>query len=326
MLSAFLLTSVTSFLLCAFGTRFLIPKLRQWRMGQTILQIGPHWHEEKSGTPTMGGVLFLGLFFLLAIALQLLSTSYPAFQTDLPLWITLLYAILNGAIGVFDDLTKFTKQQNEGLSAKQKFLPQLLFAILYLIVLRKCSALSTELTLGFGLPTIQMGIFTYPFMLLLLVGMVNSVNLTDGIDGLAASVTSVVATFFLLCAVLIYDFPLILCSSCLLGICFGFLCFNKHPAKIFMGDTGSLFLGGCVAGFACYLQRPILLLPIGIWYWIETASVILQVGYYKLTHKRLFKMAPFHHHLEQCGDSEQKIVRLAVLLTAIGAFLAFLAF
>ncbi len=318
-LFGFLGTSLLTFFATLLGTRYLIPFLQKKKLGQEILEIGPSWHRSKSGTPTMGGILFLGIFLFLGFTVLL---GYRA-PFDLPLALTLLYAILNGCVGIADDLTKFSHHQNEGLSVRQKSFLQLVLSVLYLLSLHLCGHLPTSLFWGFGI-TVPFGFFFYPLAVLLLVGMTNSVNLTDGIDGLATSVASIIFAFFAVLATYLRNTPLLICAAGLLGIMLGFLAFNRHPAKIFMGDTGSLFLGGCITGLAFYLQVPWLSLLVGIFCLWEAISVILQVGYYKLTHKRLFKMAPFHHHLEKCGYSENKIVTVACIVTLIGCIAAFL--
>jgi phospho-N-acetylmuramoyl-pentapeptide-transferase len=244
-------------------------------------------------------------------------------EVDLPLLFCSLYALLNGAVGIIDDLTKFAHRKNEGLSVFQKFSLQLLLAILYLFALSKTGSLSTDLSFGFGIPDLSPGIFFYPLALILLVGTVNSLNLTDGLDGLAGSVSSVIFAFFLLIASALSHTSLFFSATCLLGITLAFLCFNRHPAKIFMGDTGSLFFGATICGLAFYLNAPLLLLPIAIFPLWEALSVMLQVGYYKLTHRRLFLMAPFHHHLERRGYSENKIVFFATFVTLLGCILAY---
>ncbi len=316
----FLIVFFASFSLTYLATHYLIPLLRRKKLGQSILEIGPHWHKSKAGTPTMGGILFLPIFALLF----LIAPLFRSVDFDLPLLFTALYALLNGAIGIVDDLTKFAHHKNEGLSVLQKFSLQLLLAILYLVALTKCDALHTDLSLGLGLPDLSLGIFFYPVALILLLGTVNSLNLTDGLDGLASSVSSIIFAFFLLMASALSLSSLFFCATCLLGITLAFLAFNRHPAKIFMGDTGSLFFGGAICGIAFYLDAPLLLLPMAIFPLWEAVSVILQVGYYKLTHRRLFLMAPFHHHLERRGHTENKIVFFASFVTFLGCMLAYL--
>ena len=247
--------------------------------------------------------------------------SPPVF---LPLLFTLLFALLNGAVGILDDRTKFRKGQNEGLLPWQKYLLQLLLCLLYLFAMRQIGAVDTVLYIPFVKKTFDLGFLFWPLSILLITGTVNSVNLTDGIDGLAASETAVVSAFFAACAFTVGSLPLAAFSASVIGCCLGFLLYNFHPAKVFMGDTGSLFLGAAVSGMAFLLGNPLILLVAGLMYIVESVSVILQVGYFKLTHgKRLFKMAPIHHHFEKCGWSENTIVAVFTGLTLLFCVLAY---
>lgn len=230
--------------------------------------------------------------------------------------LTLCYSLLNALVGVFDDLTKLKRRKNQGLTPRQKLAAQFLLSSLFL--LSRYLFLSERGNISFSFGEIELGFLYYPLTLIILVGMVNCANLTDGIDGLASSVAfSVGVVILFISAALTEEIALI--SSALIGVSVGFLVFNLHPAKIFMGDTGSLFLGALTAGCAVALGNPIIALFVGAVYIIEGASVILQVFYYKLTGKRIFKMAPLHHHLEQCGWSENKICIVAILLSFIFA-------
>ncbi len=321
----FLGTVFLSFFMTVIATRSLIQRLRRKQIGQTILEIGPKWHKPKEGTPTMGGIAFLSALFLALLLFFVFSLRYNYFEVNLKFLFTVLFLFANGGIGLLDDLTKHLHRQNEGLRARTKFLLQAIVAALYLLALSASNSLDTSLSLPFLHTEWELGIFFYPFAFIFLVGMVNSVNLTDGIDGLAASVTLTVGGFLCLVSVRLFDSYGLFLSACIVGSCIGFLLFNAHPARIFMGDTGSLFLGAAVAGMALYLDILPLVCLSGIFYLIEALSVILQVGYFKLTRKRLFKMAPFHHHLEQCGYSEEKIVFVAVFVTLLFSLIAFFA-
>lgn len=318
--------------------RWLIPKLKSIKMGQKILEIGPRWHKSKEGTPTMGGIAFIaGITIALALsfgAALLTSDILSLGGTSRELkWIAVVfgYALINALIGVVDDVAKFKKQQNEGLTAPQKYLLQLAAAASFLFMMRALGLVSTEIYFPFFDYTLVLAgfgkIVYYIVMLLLLTGMVNSVNLTDGIDGLASSITLVVCAFFSVIAFIANRADCALLASSCLGGCLGFLVYNFHPAKVFMGDTGSLFLGAFVVGCAFSLNNPLIILLCGLVYVIETASVMLQVGYFKLTHgKRIFKMTPIHHHFEQCGWGEVKIVSVFSAITAIFCVIAYFGF
>lgn len=325
MLFNFILSVIAAFLITALLSKKFIPALISRKMGQPILEIGPRWHKSKEGTPTMGG-----LFFIAAILLLSGIFSFFAFpKEELPqIWITLGMAAAFGAIGFIDDRAKLLKKQNEGLRAYQKFLLQVIVAAVYLLLMTWFGNLNTEVTLPFFHVTIELGAAYYGFAIILIVGINNSVNLTDGIDGLCASVTASAAAFFAVCGFRLpealvcngktSDGTLAVLAGMTFGACIGFLVYNWHPARVFMGDTGSLFLGGMMAGLAFLLNSPLIILAVGLFYVVEAVSVILQVGFFKLTHgKRLFKMAPIHHHFEKCGWSEPKIVLLGVLVTVV---------
>lgn len=297
-----------------------IPKLKSLKMGQPISEIGPRWHKSKEGTPTMGG-----LFFIVPIVAVLLFASFFAPDAlDLPrLWITAVSSLLFGLIGVVDDAAKLHKRENEGLRPWQKFFLQLLVASAFVGIMAIKGYLSTVVYIPFFRVNVDLGFFFYIISVILICGIVNSVNLTDGIDGLASSVTAVVSAFFIVMSLIGGNDTSALLSCAVFGGCLGFLIYNAYPAKIFMGDTGSLFLGGAVVGIAFLYGSPFLILIVGIVYVFETVSVILQVSYYKLSHgKRLFKMAPFHHHLEKCGFSENKIVLIAIAVSFVFALVS----
>ena len=321
-LSAFLL----SFIICAVFTRILIPKLKSLKMGQKILDIGPRWHKGKEGTPTMGGLAMLATTLAVMVAYVLAGVISGAYEISFKLVTVVSYGLLNGLIGIIDDRVKLLKKKNEGLTAKQKYALQFVCAAIFIAVMRICNFVDTTLHIPFTSVRIELGVFYYVIAVLLLTGIVNAVNLTDGIDGLASSVTLIVGCLFAVLAVT--KFPgegLSVLGGVIAGVCGGFLVYNFYPAKIFMGDTGSLFLGGIVIGGAFMLGSPLAVILFGLIYIIETASVILQVASFKLTGKRIFKMAPIHHHFEMCGWSEIKIVTVASAVTAAFGILSYFA-
>lgn len=324
MLIEFLVTVILTFALTAIFSRILIPKLKSLKVGQKILDIGPRWHKNKEGTPTMGGLAFIAAnIIVFAIALPFLARGAEAVN----LWETVicfLFALASGLIGIIDDRAKIFKKQNQGLTAPQKYLLQLISAGLFLFFMTLCGAISTEIYIPFAHKVVDFGWFYYVFSLILITGFVNSVNLTDGLDGLASSVTFVVAGFFAVAAFACGAPQLSIFAGLVIGATLGFLVYNFYPAKIFMGDTGSLYLGGMVVAMAYLLKVPVILFLVGIIYLIESFSVILQVAYFKLTHgKRLFKMSPIHHHFEKCSWSEIKIVFVFSIVTLIFCVIAY---
>lgn len=329
MIVYFFIILILTFILTVLTSRWLIPKLKSHKMGQKILDVGPRWHKSKEGTPTMGGLSFL-FAILVTTAVVLPATLWRREVRELPaLLLTLLFAYLNGAIGFLDDYVKFFKKRNEGLSAPQKYLLQLIAAAVYLFGMKLTGSLTTTLLIPYFGVVLELGPAYYIIALLLLTGVVNAVNLTDGIDGLAGSVTFIVACFFGIASLVsgkgVFGFPSVMLSALTAGACLGFLVYNFHPARVFMGDTGSLFLGGMVVGMAFLCGNPLIVVVAGLLYIIETASVMLQVAYFKLTHgKRLFKMAPIHHHFEKCGWSEVKVVSVFTVFTAFMCALAWL--
>ena len=324
LLLEFLIVGVSSFLLTAILSRFIIPILRNKKAGQIIRPEGPKWHATKAGTPTMGGICFIMAMLVVLLGVTVYFAVLGRQGELIPMALTMALAVMNGMIGFVDDYCKLIKKQNEGLKAHQKFLLQVLVAGIYIFLLKVLGYIDTALHVPFMKDSVELGPVYYVFALFLIVGMVNSVNLTDGIDGLAASVTLVIAGFFGFVAFAFLHVSLAMISSALIGAMIGFLIFNLHPAKVFMGDTGSLFLGGAVTGAAFIINEPMIIILAGGMYFVETLSVMLQVGSFKLRQKRIFKMAPIHHHLEQCGWKENKIVAVFCLLTAILCTLAWL--
>ncbi len=324
MLTEFFPLTLGVFLLTWLILRKLIPVLKSRKIGQKIYEIGPRWHKGKEGTPIMGG---LGFIIAAAVGLGVITGVYAYLGRAselLSVWLTFTLALLNGLIGFFDDYTKLIKKQNQGFLAWQKLVLQFLVAVAYLWAMSACGFIDTALEIPYFGIEIELGIFYYFLAVLFIAGMVNSVNLTDGIDGLCSSVTAVIGAFFAVAAFVALKPELAILPATVIGGTVGFLMYNFYPAKIFMGDTGSLYLGGAAVGMAFLADEPLIILIAGIIYLIEVMSVILQVGYFKLTHgKRIFKMAPIHHHFEKCGWSEVKVVGVFTLITAIACVLAY---
>ena len=316
-----LLAAVTAFVISAVVGWFLIPALRALHAGQSIKEIGPNWHKSKEGTPTMGGLMFIVAIIAAVLIFGWQDISQGSWQA----LFVLGFALVCGAIGFVDDYAKIRHHENTGLTAGWKFLLQLAAAIAFLALLRWSGHLTPNLYIPFvnlSLP-LPWGVYLV-FAAFVMVGCVNAVNLTDGLDGLAGSVTLAVAVFFVALAKW-WDFGAIgIFAGALAGGLLGFLVYNFHPAKVFMGDTGSLFLGGAVCGMAFALDVPLALVFVGVVYIAETMSDIIQVGYFKLTHgKRIFRMAPLHHHLELGGWSEVRIVLIFTGITIAFCLLAF---
>ena len=326
-------TAAVSLILTFLLGYVVIPLMHKLKFGQTILDIGPRWHKNKQGTPTMGGFMFIiaGVFsvaaFLVSGLVVKFDVVYNALQDEYRL-VSLLasigMALLMSLIGFMDDYIKVVKKRNLGLTAKQKTLLQLLVAAAYLYSLYLGGMRTTWIPFAGSVSIVSgWGLFFWPIALIFIYGFTNAVNLTDGIDGLDAGATAVVALFFLICSLRFPKYQLnAVTAAALLGGCLGFLIWNKHPAKVFMGDTGSMFLGGMVVGLSFMLDRPILLLFAGILYFGEAMSVTLQVLHYKRTKKRLFKMSPIHHHFELSGWSENKIVLVFSAVSLIGCLIA----
>ena len=316
------LPAVVSFILTAAAGKLLIPALVRLKAGQSIKEIGPTWHMTKQGTPTMGG-----LMFIVGIGLTIVALGWRRMMAgEFAHLYVYLFALVFGLIGCIDDYQKVKHHHNTGLTALQKFVLQLAAAVAFLCLMRYEGMLSPNLYIPFWNTHLVLPWPVYLiFAAFVIVGTVNAVNITDGIDGLATGVTMPVMLFFVLVSMLMKKSGLATFPAALLGGLGGFLVYNFYPAKVFMGDTGSLFLGGAVCGLAFALDMPLILLFVGIIYIIETLSDILQVCYFKLTHgKRIFKMAPIHHHFEMCGWSEKKIwvvfVSVTVVMCAVAWF------
>ena len=324
--TAAIVAIVPCFLIALLAGRFIIPWLRALKAGQTIREVGPKWHNSKAGTPAMGGLVFILTALIGTLVLCLLFG----------VWSSMLvfgFALIFGVIGFIDDYFKVKKKQNLGLTAPQKLVLQLAASALYLYILYRTGHLSASLWVPFTELRWTVPIWVYiAFAVFVIVGTVNAVNLTDGIDGLATGVTMPVMIFFLVTAIMLKKAELAIFPAALLGGLAGFLCYNFHPAKAFMGDTGSLFLGGAVCGLAFALDMPLILILVGLVYITETVSVILQVGWFKYTKatskdhqgRRIFKMTPIHHHFEMCGWSEVKIWFVFVSVSVIMCVAAYL--
>lgn len=328
-----LIVAFIAFAVSAVTGKFLIPLLKKLHFGQTIYEKGPAWHKSKQGTPMMGGFMFIvGTLVAVAAGYALFryrSAGTAAVPDNTGLYrllAGLAFALLNGGIGFTDDYIKAVKKQNLGLRAKQKMIMQFALSAAFLYVLWLLGDKSTTIAFPiFG--DVDFGIFYYPIMVLYLVFLTNAVNLTDGIDGLCGSVTVISSlSLVMLCAAMgIWEYSIF--SMALAGACLGFLIWNLHPAKVFMGDTGSMFLGGSICAIGFVTRRHLLLALIAIVYVLDALSVVVQVLYFKATKgKRLFKMSPVHHHFEMCGFSEYKIVALfsaAALIAGVAANLIY---
>jgi len=322
-----LLCAAISFIITVLLGKFLIPVFRSVKIGQKILDVGPRWHKAKEGTPTMGGVFFAA-GSIVAMLVTLLVLSHDGnYSVNWPMfWAVLFLGVGNGVIGVIDDHAKLYKKQNKGLSASQKLILQFVVGIIFLVVLRLTGNISSVLVVPFAGATVDFGIFYYFLALLGIVFVVNGANLNDGVDGLHSSVTFVIMMFFACVSALLAQqggAPFVVAISVAAG-CLGFLVYNFYPAKVFMGDTGSLFLGGMAIGMAFWFKMPLILVFVGIIYIIQALSVIIQVVSFKLTGKRVFKMSPIHHHFELSGWHEIKIVGVFSLVTAAACVIAYL--
>ena len=302
------ITLVITWVLGAGFTKLLIPKLEEKQFRQFVRDEGPKSHYKKTGTPSMGGLAIIAATWVGALAVAIFSYGVTA-----GLIAVLVAMVLFGSIGFKDDYEKAVKKNNKGLSAKQKVVMQFVFSLAFAIYAYLYSGGNTFESSAIWIPifnvTLDLGIFYIPFVMFVMIAFSNSVNLTDGLDGLASGITALVAFFMVIASVSFgyyQDMPILF--GAVSGACLGFLMLNKNPAKIFMGDTGSMALGGVLSAGALMMKLEFLLAIAGIIYVIEALSVIIQVSYYKRTKKRIFKMAPIHHHFELCGMSEKKVV------------------
>ena len=319
MTTRIIITAIVACGLSAAIGYLLLPILRALKAGQSIREVGPTWHNSKAGTPMMGGLMFI------LTAVLCLLVSIPA-MTDFSVIYVLALGLCFGLVGFLDDFFKLKFKRNLGLTSIQKALLQMAVSAIYLYLLYRADVMTCDLYIPFVNVVFHIHPIVYIFFaMFVIVGCVNAVNLTDGVDGLCGSVTVPVMVFFTAVAIAMGKYDLALLPASLVGGLVGYLFYNWHPAKVFMGDTGSLFLGGIVCGLAFALDMPIVLILVGLVYIVETLSVILQVGYFKLTHgKRLFKMSPIHHHFEMCGWKEIKICfvfsAVSVVMCAVAWF------
>ena len=309
--------AVVACMLSAVFGRLLIPVLRALKAGQSIREIGPTWHNYKAGTPMMGGLMFIAASIVVLLINLFKMQDYSVFYV-------LAMALGFGFIGFLDDFTKMKYKRNLGLTSLQKAMLQMAMSALFLYAMYRTGSMDTHLYIPFFNVSFQLHPLVYIFFaMFVMVGCDNAVNLTDGVDGLSSSVTLPVMIFFTAAALKLGKPDLALLPATLTGGLIAYLFYNWHPAKVFMGDTGSLFLGGVVCAMAFALDMPLVLILVGFVYICETLSVILQVGYFKLTHgKRLFKMSPIHHHFEMCGWKEEKIVLSFAAVSAVMCVIA----
>ncbi len=322
--------AVGAFALTYFAMRILLPKLRKYKLNQPISIYAPKSHIGKASTPTLGGISFVFATTVLMIPVSVWFLVTGRGKELLPLLFTFGFALLCAAIGFVDDYQKLVKKHNVGLKAWQKLLLQLIFGAIYLVLMIAFGGLGTEIHIPYVDKTLDLGYFTYVILLLLITGMTNSTNLTDGVDGLLSSTAAVCATFLLSAALFLQSIDSAVLPACLLGGVVAFLLFNAHPARVFMGDTGSIFIGAMLVGTAILLDEPFVILVAGGIYVVETASVILQVLSCKMIRfrwrkTRFFRRTPIHHHFEDKGYTETEIVVSFTLVSLLFAFLAFLA-
>ena len=312
-----LITVLAGGVLSALIGFLLLPVLRALKAGQSIREVGPTWHNSKAGTPMMGG-----LFFIFGAILCIVG-NLPV-MVDYTVLYVLALSLCFGLVGFLDDFCKAKFKRNLGLTSIQKALLQMAVSAIFVYLLYLQGTLSSNIYIPFFNITFYIHPLLYVFFaMFVMIGCDNAVNITDGIDGLCGSVTLPVMIFFTAAAFAMGKYDLAILPASLVGGLVAYLFFNWHPAKVFMGDTGSLFLGGVVCAMAFALDMPLILVLVGLVYIIETLSVILQVGYFKLTHgKRIFKMSPIHHHFEMCGWKEVKIV---LVFTAVSALMCIIA-
>ena len=314
-----IVTAIVGAVLSGIIGWFLLPVLRALKAGQSIREVGPTWHNYKAGTPMMGGLMFIFAAIICLVINVFTMREYTVFYV-------MALGLCFGFVGFLDDFFKLKFKRNLGLTSAQKAMLQMAVSALYLYLLYKQGVMSCDLYIPFVNVTFHIHPLVYIFFaMFVIVGCVNAVNLTDGVDGLSSSVTIPVMLFFTVAAAALKRWDVALLPASLVGGLVAYLFYNWHPAKVFMGDTGSLFLGGIVCALAFALDMPLILILVGFVYIVETLSVILQVTYFKLTHgKRIFKMAPIHHHFEMCGWKEEKIVFVFTAVSAIMCIVAWL--
>ncbi len=307
-----------SFVISIVFAIIIIPILRRLKVGQIERTDGPESHLKKQGTPTMGGVIIAITLIITSLFLYFYEyrQSEPEVASKI---IPLVFVSLGfGLVGFTDDFKKLRYKNTKGLKPLYKMLGLLIISVIYTLFLVKFLNMGTDTYIPIIKKYVTMPIWLYiPFAIFVLLGTTNAINLTDGVDGLSSSVTTIILTCLVAISIILGVKEITIVGTILIGACLGFLLFNLHPAKVFMGDTGSLLLGGAIAGIALYLKMPLILIIIALVPIIETVSVMIQVTYYKKTGKRIFKMAPIHHHFELCGWKEGKIVSIFSLLTLV---------
>lgn len=309
-------TAIIGFLIVVILGPIFIPMLAKFKFGQTVRDDGPQTHLQKNGTPTMGGVIMI---------IAILITGLTRAKIDKDLLVGLICITGFGFVGFLDDFIKIKMKRSLGLKAYQKIILQFALALFVSYYQYSASPSATQIMIPFTDYIINLGPLYVPIMMFVIIGTVNAVNLTDGLDGLASGITLIVSIFFMLLAISVGNSDVAILAAATGGACLGFLGFNSYPAKVFMGDTGSMALGGAVVSFAV-LTNSVLLIPIvGGIYFAEAISVIIQVTSFRLTGKRVFKMAPIHHHFEQCGWSEVKIVTVFSCVTTVLCIIGFMA-
>lgn len=317
-----IISLVIAFALSAAFTWLLIPFLRKKSFRQYIREEGPSSHQKKSGTPTMGGLAIIA-----ALALSgLIAAWLISGKVESGIWVLIAVTVLFGAIGFLDDYIKVAEKHNLGLRAWQKFMLQVLFGVLLAVYMARFSEQSTTVWIPFVDRYVDFGWFYYPFVVIVVVAAVNSVNLTDGLDGLASGTTAIVALFFALIASDLAQKVPQAFSLALAGVCLGFLTFNHHPAQLFMGDTGSMALGGALAASVIMMKMEMLLVIAGFVFVMETLSVIIQVICFQTTGKRPFRMTPIHHHFELGGMKEQNVVVMFWFAAVLCCILAYIVY
>lgn len=331
---ALIISFAVSLVVTAILGYVLIPVLHKLKFGQNILtDIGPAWHAKKQGTPTMGGTMFIiGTIFTTVLTILIcIGTGYSPFsdmaelknQQIVRLVSGVLMAFCFALVGFADDYIKVVKKRNLGLTEIQKTIPQVIIIAAYLggLILSKSTSMFIPFYGKVALDSVPGIIFFVLFGVCVIYGCINAVNFTDGVDGLCGGVTIPVGAAFAVIGIIMQTTSVGILGAALSGACVGYYIWNRHPAKVMMGDTGSMFLGGIVVALAYAIECPLILLPIGIIYVIEALSDVIQIGSIKLRHKKVFKMAPIHHHFEMCGWSEKKIVRVFTFVSTIGCII-----
>mgnify|MGYP000487353259 FL=1 len=321
-------------LLLAFAVAFvisliIIPILRKRKIGQSEREEGPKSHLKKKGTPTMGGIIMMISLVIMGgvVYFGYIRKDAQEAQSMAKNFLPILIAVLGfGLVGFIDDFKKVVLKNTEGLKPRYKMLGLLIVATVFIVYLIKVMGAGTDIIIPFAKTTVTMPIWAYiPFSIVVMLATTNAINLTDGIDGLSTSVTTIILTCLTVIGIVTGVKEIVVFGASLIGICLAFLLFNLHPAKIFMGDTGSLLLGGAVSVMAIYLKVPLLLLIIAIVPVLETLSDIIQVAHLKKTGKRIFKMTPIHHHFELSGWNENKIVSVFSIVTLITCVIGIMA-